>query len=616
MLLLHELLLILTLYVSLCYAFFSNSSSSDPLATTCVGGGVACFGGKYAADSGTINLTFIFPTRINWLALGIGPSLDSTNLIVLYRKGNRYQIAQAARTNDKIVSIDATMFALDSRVRTSISQNVSQIALQRPVLSTVKGMQTWPSGLFTYYWALNNGSVPLVDVTQIKTWTSTSGDSDTFRHGYFTADFGEFSVQDLQPRFSEYKHLLLVHGVLMFAAWSVVLPLGIFVARYLKRRLGPYWFPTHWFLMVFVVSGLTVAGIVYAYKARKVLEHSMLEQLPPVTSHGIVSYVQLALFAAQICLGVIIDQLWNPERKETPWRDVAHWWLGRIVALVSIASVVQGLVRYGSIIGRQVVLYGVVICLGWIMILEFIGFVIFRRGDRAKEKSLTTPWHSDRYSLLKKNPDPLMGQIKGYRYPEPVGVGDNIALHLPTTSREMTVTGESNHLAPPSPTKRNPSVLHELVKSAKRFSEAKLNIRPKSVQSISKLIPKRNLSRFQNIPQPKQPALIYPKESIYDHYMDSNVDIPGNSKVSLVPLPANFGSQNSHVHANDTLLSSRVDHRYFINPYNSDEQVGVEEKYTFAEMNSYRNLLPSAKSQESGKVVVVSPGNNGQGNVC
>jgi hypothetical protein len=51
----------------------------------------------------------------------------------------------------------------------------------------------------------------------------------------------------------------------------------------------------------------------------------------------------------QVALGFIIDSLYDPERKEIPWRDVFHWYFGKVLFLLAIINGYLGLREFAGL---------------------------------------------------------------------------------------------------------------------------------------------------------------------------------------------------------------------------------------------------------------------------
>ena len=136
----------------------------------------------------------------------------------------------------------------------------------------------------------------------------------------------------------QYKTVLIAHGILFFFAWAVAPFIGIFVARYLKKVLGVWWYRLHLGLMLGVTGLLSIISFVLIILYKK----------PPHfdSSHTILGLIVVISTIIQISLGFISNELWYPERKSIPWWDKLHWWVGRILFVLAIVNVYLGILQY------------------------------------------------------------------------------------------------------------------------------------------------------------------------------------------------------------------------------------------------------------------------------
>ncbi|KAJ3110331.1 hypothetical protein HDU96_006715 [Phlyctochytrium bullatum] len=180
---------------------------------------------------------------------------------------------------------------------------------------------------------------------------SNTAPSTTSASGSFSkhTEFGSFSldvskvgaVTTGSTVSSKYdvKQMRLIHGVCMFLAWGVFPYAGIFVARYLKDRMGHAWYLTHLGLMLGGVGVFTLAGLV-------VIELPVAEGAQRFFStwHGTFGFaLAVVVWPLQVALGFVSNHLWSPERTSIPWWDQMHWWVGRISVLGSIPLMYYGL---------------------------------------------------------------------------------------------------------------------------------------------------------------------------------------------------------------------------------------------------------------------------------
>lgn len=147
-----------------------------------------------------------------------------------------------------------------------------------------------------------------------------------------TLNFGDGSTQAGSKSLG---YLRYWHGALMFFAYGVFMPLGIFVARYLKHF--DWWFPVHWGLMTLALC-MVIAALILIILA---LASSGSKLADP---HEILGMITVLFTALAPVLGVIAHCMWNPNRDAPPlFPDQLHWWAGRLTVLLGWANIVLGL---------------------------------------------------------------------------------------------------------------------------------------------------------------------------------------------------------------------------------------------------------------------------------
>ncbi|KAJ1555620.1 hypothetical protein HK405_015555 [Cladochytrium tenue] len=203
------------------------------------------------------------------------------------------------------------------------------------------------SGATQLIWAVSDQSSGVVSTAD-----SSSAFSIHDQCGSFMLDVSQAGAAGTQavvgPSADELQRaqLRLAHGVCMTLAWGVLPPVAVFVARYLKDLLGHAWFVTHATLLGAGTGALVVAGL-----ALIEYEVTLLGVTPRFvsTTHGILGTVLcLALFPAQVLLGVLCDRLWSASRSSIPWWDQVHWWIGRASLVLVLPTVVLGVQLYGG----------------------------------------------------------------------------------------------------------------------------------------------------------------------------------------------------------------------------------------------------------------------------
>ncbi|EFA79876.1 cytochrome b561 / ferric reductase transmembrane domain-containing protein [Heterostelium album PN500] len=150
-------------------------------------------------------------------------------------------------------------------------------------------------------------------------------------------------VQGLVPNFAAPKvmtspgpNYFSYHVGFMFAAFAGLLPLGIFVARYL-RDSQKWWFPVHIFLQL---TGMifTFIGIAMAVK--------MVGGVSLDNNHAILGTTTLCLFYISIVLGATSHFNWNPKRKSTPiFPDIIHWLGGHLTLIFGFVTIILGMLQ-------------------------------------------------------------------------------------------------------------------------------------------------------------------------------------------------------------------------------------------------------------------------------
>ncbi|KAI8799925.1 hypothetical protein BJ742DRAFT_843792 [Cladochytrium replicatum] len=144
--------------------------------------------------------------------------------------------------------------------------------------------------------------------------------------------------------------LRVAHGLLMFIAWCILAPAGIFVSRYMKVSLGVWWFRFHIALTGVGVGALTIVAFILSLYVTPSSRHFSVAD-PVSGSHRVLGLIVVILTVFQVVIGIVIDRLFKPERKGTPWHDKAHWWLGRLSLLAAIANTYVGILYYDNTYG-------------------------------------------------------------------------------------------------------------------------------------------------------------------------------------------------------------------------------------------------------------------------
>jgi len=236
------------------------------------------------------------------------------------------------------------------------NNGVTQLKWRRPLaqIDADVDLAIPKTGSVDVIWGYN----PSVDGPAIAKHIPTSRGVATIN--FFT---GAATVKNVQPSRE-------AHGFLMFFAWAIFVPVGSFIARYLKKF--KWWFNVHRIINGFAMLMATVAFIV---------------ALTMVTTHFDTSHKQLGLAitiigTAQPLIGFLADRFFNPERKRAPiFPDMTHWVLGWTALTLGLINVVLGLQTYGAT-NTLIGVYGAyAIAIYLFLIVWFIYKLIVGKGD-------------------------------------------------------------------------------------------------------------------------------------------------------------------------------------------------------------------------------------------
>jgi len=123
-----------------------------------------------------------------------------------------------------------------------------------------------------------------------------------------------------------------VHGMLMIIAWCALLFTGSFISRYLKV-VTTAWFKIHVALQTLGVA-LVLAGFIIIFIVNGGFTFG---------AHQIIGIIIFGLTMLQPFLGLIADRLFDPNRSKAPAQDQIHWWVGRLLLVISVANIFLGL---------------------------------------------------------------------------------------------------------------------------------------------------------------------------------------------------------------------------------------------------------------------------------
>jgi hypothetical protein len=141
-------------------------------------------------------------------------------------------------------------------------------------------------------------------------------DFTTFHAGIGSNGGGSDSSILQLPEWADYTTVIRIHGYAMIYAWLLCPILGIFIARYLKDRLGNWWFRLHVFFMVVgcALGSIGAALLIFLFKSGPHFSSS-------ASAHPLLGLLVTITMIIQIMLGVASDKLFSPDRDSVPWWD-------------------------------------------------------------------------------------------------------------------------------------------------------------------------------------------------------------------------------------------------------------------------------------------------------
>ncbi|KAI9172972.1 hypothetical protein H9P43_007103 [Blastocladiella emersonii ATCC 22665] len=337
------------------------------LATVSVAGPLACFeGGKVCfqaapsvANANVVDVLVQHKVTRGWVAVGYGPGMTNADMIMLWQNPNGDWTA--SRRFSTGAGLPAAAPAnLQSAVRivnATRSPNAAgnhQILLQRPVARTsnaagdVAVTSAAQAMSYAYYEGSGVSATNLPRHNGLARFTYNSLDAsvrvDLSKPAVPTTQqqvpSGPASAEEAEAvAKAELRHTaVLVHGILMAVAWSVISFTAIFFARFMKGKLPSKWFPIHRALFLLAIVMTIVAfGLVVGTNSSG--DHF-------TTTHGLIGFLVFIASLLQLILGFVIDKLFDPARTKVPFHDKLHWIAGYFLAVAAPVNVVLGHLSY------------------------------------------------------------------------------------------------------------------------------------------------------------------------------------------------------------------------------------------------------------------------------
>ncbi|KAJ3137022.1 hypothetical protein HK101_003927 [Irineochytrium annulatum] len=329
------------------------SSTAGPAATAGAGAATA----RYCVDASnsvcltayrdlsatTVNFT-VQSTRKGWVGIGVGASrMAGATMYVAWPNG--------ASSGAVIMSQRST--SGHSQPSYVTPQQFTMISTNPPTISVVAGATMTATFSCPDALVSRTGATSFIYAfSDSPAYTPSDPTSGFPEHGgrdcgVFTMDLSTTGGQSGGSASSDgvdADALRKAHGAVMVVGWGVLPAVGVFIARYMKDRLGHLWYILHSWIMQGGVVACTVIGLVLIE-----VEVSPGPRFVPDHPHKVLGCILVfGILPAQIILGHVSDRLWTAERRAVPWWDKAHWWLGRLAGTLGVVVIFLGIWLYGT----------------------------------------------------------------------------------------------------------------------------------------------------------------------------------------------------------------------------------------------------------------------------
>lgn len=222
--------------------------------------------------------------------------------------------------------------------------------------SSVSGARNASGGMFVK-WSrlLDTGDAVgdnIIFAERATTFTYAFGPSSSpVDHGPFNR--GAFAVQlyragSVVVVSVSQSNVLFAHGILMLIAFALFFPMAVLLAVAVPKSYG-------WWLLAHAGSILVGASVVAAsfalvlYAVSSAGGNHFNLSSRSAGAHAVLGVMMIFLVICQILIGVWVNYSWNQSFKSSSvasssssWIDRLHWWIGRIVLLLSICVVFLG----------------------------------------------------------------------------------------------------------------------------------------------------------------------------------------------------------------------------------------------------------------------------------
>lgn len=207
-----------------------------------------------------VKITLTGPSTAGWLGLGIGTRMSDSDMMIVWKNelDGTFIVSDRTGSGRDMPTADSVNALQIISSECSDANGKLTIVFQRPVKGELKN-RDFPTDTGNFIWAIGTRNPK-----------SSTPSAAIAGHG---ETYGSFTANVFTNQVSTFDLIYALHGIMLFIAWAVFVPFGVWVARYLKKRLGEWWFRLHWGLLGVVVGLCTYVGFGLAYSKNSSAEH-------------------------------------------------------------------------------------------------------------------------------------------------------------------------------------------------------------------------------------------------------------------------------------------------------------------------------------------------------
>jgi len=341
-----KLLLISTLLATLCYGGSFTTTTTPPITVT------------YTVNANTVTYTVVCQTT-NWIAFGVNTQaqmIGTDAAIYMPTTGTITKWYIKDKTVGAIVQA-----ATQDLTGTSVTTNggTTTLVFTRPIAAngdTGESIALTPASSQNYVFA----SGPATTFSQHST---TANGLAVVNLNSGTA-FGATSSTAFTP-------WRLTHGAFMLISFGMMIPIGMFVSRYLRGKFDN-WFKLHIWIQ-YTALGIFFIGFWIAVGG------CASEQLPYNTPHQQLGVALFLLVIAQPINGYFRPQSDGGKISMRHWR-LFHYWYGRALIFLGVIQIFMGIVSLDPTGTASSYKGFMAVYILWFLgAIGFIGYMEFKR---------------------------------------------------------------------------------------------------------------------------------------------------------------------------------------------------------------------------------------------